>query len=63
MSLVGDLLLAERLAPERVRDLLRPFGFADATRADRNLQAMAADPDARRALAALLPGVPEAAGE
>jgi glutamate-ammonia-ligase adenylyltransferase len=62
MSLASDLLLADRLAPARVLELLRPYGFVDALRADANLQAMAADPDARRALAALLPGVLEAAG-
>ncbi|MET0556688.1 MAG: DUF294 nucleotidyltransferase-like domain-containing protein [Vicinamibacteria bacterium] len=62
MSVASDLLLADRLVPSRVQELLRPYGFADALRADANLQAMAADPDARRALATLLPGVLEAAG-
>ena len=62
MSVASDLLLAERLAPERVQELLRPYGFADALQADGNLQAMAVDPDARRALAGLLPDVLEAAG-
>jgi glutamate-ammonia-ligase adenylyltransferase len=61
MSLASDLLLAERLDPERVRELLRPYGFADALQADGNLQAMAADPDARRSLARLLPDLLEAA--
>lgn len=61
MNVVADLLLAERLAPSRVLDILRPYGFADAARADAHLQAMALDPDARRALAPLLPAVLEAA--
>jgi glutamate-ammonia-ligase adenylyltransferase len=60
--ILADLLLAERLEPERVRELLRPYGFTDALQADGNLQAMAADPDARRALARLLPDVLDAAG-
>jgi glutamate-ammonia-ligase adenylyltransferase len=62
MSLASDLLLAERLAPDRVLQLLRPYGFAHPLQADGNLQAMAADPDARVLLARLLPDVLQAAG-
>ena len=45
-----------------MEELLRPYGFTDALQADGNLQAMAVDPDARRALARLLPDVLDAAG-
>jgi glutamate-ammonia-ligase adenylyltransferase len=62
MSSIADLLLASRLAPEDVVGLLRPYAFADPLRADAELQALAADPEARRLLAALLPDVLEAAG-
>jgi glutamate-ammonia-ligase adenylyltransferase len=62
MRSVTDLLLAPRLGPDEVAALLRPYAFADPFRADAELQALAADPEARRLLAALLPDVLEAAG-
>jgi glutamate-ammonia-ligase adenylyltransferase len=58
MSLgVRDLLLAPRLAPDRVEALLRPYGFRDPLRADRDLQAVARDPHARELLAPILEDV------
>jgi len=62
MGSVADLLLARRLAPEEVKALLRPYAFAEPLRADADLQALAADPEARRLLATLLPDVLESAG-
>jgi [glutamine synthetase] adenylyltransferase / [glutamine synthetase]-adenylyl-L-tyrosine phosphorylase len=52
---VRDLLLAARLDPPRVEELLRPYGFRDPLAADRDLAAIAEDPTARERLAALLP--------
>jgi len=59
---VRDLLLAKRLEPRRVDELLRPYGFHDALGADRELQAMAKDPSVRARLAAILPGLLEGLG-
>jgi len=59
---VRDLLLAKRLEPRRVAELLRPYGFQDAQRADRELQAMAEDPAVRVRLAAILPDLLEGLG-
>jgi glutamate-ammonia-ligase adenylyltransferase len=49
-----DLLLAPRLDGEDVVGILRPFGFVDPVRADRELQGLAVDPQARASLAAVL---------
>jgi [glutamine synthetase] adenylyltransferase / [glutamine synthetase]-adenylyl-L-tyrosine phosphorylase len=51
---VRDLLLAPHLAPGRAESLLEPYGFRDPGAADRNLQAIAADPAARGLLAHIL---------
>jgi [glutamine synthetase] adenylyltransferase / [glutamine synthetase]-adenylyl-L-tyrosine phosphorylase len=51
---VRDLLLAPHLLPGRAESLLEPYGFRDPGAADRNLQAIAADPAARRLLARIL---------
>ena len=51
---VRDLLLAPHLAPGQAESLLRPYGFRDPGAADRNLQAIASDPAARRLLAGIL---------
>ena len=48
---VKDLLLAARLDRQQASELLRPYGFKDAVKADTNLQAMADDPSERHALA------------
>src|SRR5262245_50416163 len=58
---VRDLLLAPRLAPDQAEALLRPYGFRDPQRADRDLQALAADPHARTLLASMLDEVLRAA--
>jgi [glutamine synthetase] adenylyltransferase / [glutamine synthetase]-adenylyl-L-tyrosine phosphorylase len=58
---VRDLLLAPRLVPDRVEALLRPYGFRDPQRADRDLQALAGDPHARTLLASMLEEVLRAA--
>jgi [glutamine synthetase] adenylyltransferase / [glutamine synthetase]-adenylyl-L-tyrosine phosphorylase len=60
---IKDLLLAARLGPDRVEALLRPYGFRDPQRADRELQAVAEDPSARTALVAVLEDLLRAAGE
>lgn len=49
------LLLARGLPSAEVDRLLAPYGFQDAKRADANLQAMAGDPESRRALAEVMP--------
>jgi len=54
---VKDLLLAPRLEPQQVTDLLQPYGFSDTRKADANLQAMAADPSERQLLADILAAV------
>ncbi|HEY6553223.1 MAG TPA: hypothetical protein VI669_07700 [Vicinamibacteria bacterium] len=51
---VRDLLLAPHLAPGQAESLLRPYRFRDPGAADRNLQAIAIDPAARRLLAGIL---------
>jgi [glutamine synthetase] adenylyltransferase / [glutamine synthetase]-adenylyl-L-tyrosine phosphorylase len=51
---IRDLLLAARLAPDQVEALLRPYGFREPQRADRELQAVAEDPSAREALVAVV---------
>jgi glutamate-ammonia-ligase adenylyltransferase len=51
---IRDLLLASRLAPDQVESLLRPYGFRDPHRADRELQTLAEDPSAREALVAIV---------
>src|SRR5215475_843844 len=48
---VKDLLLAPRLDPRQVTDLLKPYGFDNPVNADANLQAMTADPTERQLLA------------
>src|SRR5262245_12464283 len=52
-----DLLLAPRLEPQQVIDLLSPYGFRDTRKADANLQAMAAEPSERQLLAEILADV------
>ena len=54
---IRDLLLAPRLASDQVEALLRPYGFRDPLRADRDLQAVAQDPHARELLAPILEDV------
>jgi glutamate-ammonia-ligase adenylyltransferase len=51
---VSRLLLAEGLSPEEVSSLLAPYGFADAKRADANIQQMAGEPRSRALLAGFL---------
>ena len=48
---VKDLLLAPRLDPQQVTDLLKPYGFENPVNADANLQAMTAEPTERQLLA------------
>ncbi len=48
---IKDLLLAPRLEPKHVAELLRPYGLKDPVKADRNLQATATDPSERQLLA------------
>jgi len=52
---VRDLLLAPRLEPSRVAELLGSYGFRDPLAADRELNSIAEDPTARARLAPLLP--------
>ena len=49
------ILLAPGLQPHEVSRLLKPYGFQNAQKADDNLQSMAGDPQARLALASVLP--------
>ena len=51
---VKDLLLAQRLNPEQVAALLKPYGLKDPQKADANLQATADDPAERQLLADVL---------
>src|SRR5690349_12963353 len=51
---IKDLLLASRLDPSAVDALLQPYGFKDAQRADRNLQAIAQEPAERELMAEIL---------
>lgn len=51
---VRDLLLAPRLDPARVAQLLSPYGLTDFQQADLNLQAAAGEPGERLLLAAIL---------
>jgi len=51
---VRDLLLASRLDPPRVAELLAPFGLTDFEKADANLQSIAGDPSERLLLADIL---------
>jgi [glutamine synthetase] adenylyltransferase / [glutamine synthetase]-adenylyl-L-tyrosine phosphorylase len=51
---VKDLLLAERLNPLQVAELLGPYGLKDIPKADRNLQSLASDPVDRVILADML---------
>ncbi|HNP27986.1 MAG TPA: hypothetical protein PKK23_03005 [Nitrospirales bacterium] len=51
------LLLASGLSPQDVAQILQPYGLKDWKRADQNLQTMAGEPVARKALATILPGV------
>jgi glutamate-ammonia-ligase adenylyltransferase len=51
---IKDLLLAPRLDPQQVIALLSPYGFKEPVKADANLQALADDAPARRALADIL---------
>ncbi|RMH34112.1 MAG: hypothetical protein D6690_11365 [Nitrospirae bacterium] len=57
------VLLAKGLAPEEITQCLAPYGFQHLSRADANLQAMANEPGARRALAAILPELLAAVAE
>ena len=50
-----SVLLAADLAPEEVARVLQAYGLQDWKRADHNLQTMAGEPEARRALANILP--------
>jgi glutamate-ammonia-ligase adenylyltransferase len=58
---VKDLLLAPRLDPRQVADLLKPYGFENPGNADANLQAMTADPSERQLLAEVVEDVLRAA--
>src|SRR5215467_13300114 len=60
---VKDLLLAPRLNPEQVAQLLRPYGFEDPAKADANLQAIAVDANERQLLADILEDVLQAAAQ
>jgi len=51
---VRELLLAPRLDPQRVGELLAPYGLKDFPKADANLQAAAGDPGDRLLLAEVL---------
>src|SRR5215831_15511217 len=51
---VKELLLAPRLDPQRVAELLSPYGLKDFQKADANLQAAAGNPDERLLLAEIL---------
>ena len=51
---VRELLLAARLEPHRVPELLAPYGLKDFKKADSNLQAAAGKPDERLLLAEIL---------
>lgn len=50
----SELLLSAQLTPKRVEALLRPYGFADWTKADATLQRIADEPRARHLLAGIL---------
>ena len=54
MSAVRDLLLSPSLAKGRAEALLRPYGFRDPAQADRELQSLAEDPQARQLLAVIV---------
>jgi glutamate-ammonia-ligase adenylyltransferase len=60
---VKDLLLAPRLDPQQVADLLKPYGFESPGNADANLQAMTADPTERQLLADFVEDVLRAAAQ
>jgi [glutamine synthetase] adenylyltransferase / [glutamine synthetase]-adenylyl-L-tyrosine phosphorylase len=51
---IKDLLLAPRLDRQTVASLLEPYGLKDVSRADANLQTIAADPLERQLLASIL---------
>jgi [glutamine synthetase] adenylyltransferase / [glutamine synthetase]-adenylyl-L-tyrosine phosphorylase len=51
---IRDLLLAPRMDPSRVAELLGPYGLADIKKADANLQSAAANPGDRLLLADIL---------
>src|SRR5262245_30156154 len=51
---IKELLLASRLEPQRVAELLKPYGLKDHQKADANLQAAAGDPGERLLLAEIL---------
>jgi glutamate-ammonia-ligase adenylyltransferase len=51
---IKELLLAPRLDPHRVIELLAPYGLKDFHKADANLQAAAGNPDERLLLAEIL---------
>jgi glutamate-ammonia-ligase adenylyltransferase len=50
----ADLVLAPRLAPHEVEEILRPFGFRNPPRADSEIQSLVVDPLAREPLALIL---------
>jgi [glutamine synthetase] adenylyltransferase / [glutamine synthetase]-adenylyl-L-tyrosine phosphorylase len=58
---VKDLLLAPRLDPQQVTDLLKPYGFENPVNVDANLQAMTVDPTERQLLADVVEDVLQAA--
>src|SRR5262245_5673044 len=49
-----ELLMAPRLDPQRVSELLAPYGLKDSHKADTNLQTAAGEPDERLLLADIL---------
>src|SRR5262245_20732519 len=53
-SNIKDLLLAPEMDRQTVALLLQPYGLKDVTRADANLQTVAADPSERQQLASIL---------
>ena len=57
------LLLSSTLSSEDVARFLTPYGIEHPTQADTNLQAMAGDPEERRALAVILADLLEVVGE
>lgn len=50
----SDLLLAPRLEPAQVAEILRPYGFSDIRKADANIQAIADEPHVRQLLSEIL---------
>jgi glutamate-ammonia-ligase adenylyltransferase len=59
MNDIRDLLLAPKLDPARIAELLAPYGLTDFEKADANLQATAGAPAERLLLAEILPDLLE----